>query len=256
MIYAGFDRAACPSLDMMARLKKNTNLVWCGYYLPAPSQSGAGWTGKRAALVAQGWGLAPIFVGQQVVGPGSHAVSAAQGGLDGDRACAAMHAEGFPSGSFVYLDLENGLPFTTQQRAYVGAWTDAVTAAGFRPGVYCSHTFAKEVSTMRPRARIWAFRVATVDRRPVDGLRFPTPDPKDVCSVAVMLQRAMNVELTGFDNLVVDLDCSTMRDPSAPESAVEPQVATAPPVDDPGPLPPPAVRLSLLDRFRAWFASL
>jgi hypothetical protein len=34
---------------------------------------------RRAALQAAGWGIAPVFVGQQVIGPGSHNPSAATG---------------------------------------------------------------------------------------------------------------------------------------------------------------------------------
>src|SRR5271166_2184048 len=65
--FAGVDRDVFPGLGTMQQLKSNTNLAWTGYYLtPAPSQGRQlWWTGNRASLVAQGWGLAPIYVDQQ-----------------------------------------------------------------------------------------------------------------------------------------------------------------------------------------------
>lgn len=232
MAYAGFDRADMPDLDVMERLKDSTNLEWVGYYLHAPSQSGATWKGKRAALVTQGWGLAPIFVGQEVVGPGSHLVTAAQGAIDGASACAAMVAEGFAGGSYVYLDLENGPPFTDGQKAYVGAWVDAVEKGGFKAGIYCSFLFAAEVKALRPQARIWVFHVRTTAAHGVGGQAFPTPDPSTSgFADADLWQRDDESRLLAFEGLAVDLDDSRFRDPGAPDGDAVAPVAVA--VDTP-----------------------
>ena len=221
MAYAGFDRADCPSLDMMARLKADTNLEWCGFYLPAPSQRGATWKGKRAALVAQGWGLTPIYVGQQVTGPGARNTSSAQGATDGADAFDKMKAEGFARGSWVYLDLENGPPFTTLQKGYVAAWVDTVESFGYRAGVYCSYLFASEVKALCPTARIWVFhlKVAKIAAHPVDGIKFPQLDPANSgFAGAVIWQFDDEARLSAFGDLACDLDSSTMRDPGAPEA--------------------------------------
>jgi hypothetical protein len=96
----------------MGWLRANTNLTWCGYYLgPAPSHTSTSWMGQRAALLAGGWGIAPLYVGQQIKGPGRHKVSAAQGSADGLDAAHLMQSEGFAAGTCVYLDLEDGPPF-------------------------------------------------------------------------------------------------------------------------------------------------
>jgi hypothetical protein len=59
------DTSLYPGDAVMAHLKQNPNLVWTGFYLgPAPSHSGASWMSRRDFLVASGWGLAPIYVGQ------------------------------------------------------------------------------------------------------------------------------------------------------------------------------------------------
>src|SRR5690242_21532661 len=118
--FAGFDSSAFPGLNVTAWLKANTNFVWCSFYLgPAPSHPDAGWMPNRSALVQQGWGIAPLYVGQQVTGPGSKHPSHAQGGADGVDAIALMNSAGFSPGHFVYLDLENGPPFTQPLRDYV-----------------------------------------------------------------------------------------------------------------------------------------
>src|ERR1700692_1712966 len=107
--FVGFDCLAYPGIDEMTWLKANTNLGWCGFYLaPAPSHSDSSWRGSRSDLVALGWGILPIYVGQQTTGPGSHNVSGAQGTLDGGDAAALAAAAGFPNGAFLYLDIEDG----------------------------------------------------------------------------------------------------------------------------------------------------
>lgn len=228
MSYAGFDRADCPDLAMMARLKAETNLVWCGYYLRAPSQAASTWRGKRAALVKQGWGLAPIFVGQETVGPGSHVVTAAQGVIDGKLCVSDMLEEGFPSASAVFIDLENGPPFGSMEKAYVGSLMDAINSSGFRAGVYCSFLFAAQVAALRPSADLWVFHVNTVNRHAVSGKNFPAPDPSaSRYKGAKIWQHDDSAVLTAFGNLLVDLDSAVMPDPGAPGQTVAPVVTTS-----------------------------
>ena len=105
-----------------------------------------------------GWGLAPLYVGQQTVGPGSHNASGGQGTIDGQDAVSLMTDEGFAAGSCVYLDLENGPPLAPALRDYVASWCDAVAAGGYKPGVYVSHLLAGQVQALRPAARIWAVK--------------------------------------------------------------------------------------------------
>lgn len=217
--YAGFDSSGYPGDAEMAELKHDTNFAWCGFYLgPAPSHPDTGWMARRATLVKQGWGLAPIYVGQQVTGPGSHVVTAAQGTKDGADAVQLMLRAGFPSGSFVYLDLENGIPFSAVQQAYVATWVDAVMAGGFGAGVYCSFQFAVQVAKLRPKAKIWVFHVRTVSPHAVGGAQFPTPDPSTSgFSGASVWQHDDSAEITiGGKTELVDLDSSDTADPGAP----------------------------------------
>jgi hypothetical protein len=205
-------------------LKANSNLVWCGYYLaPAPSHGDRSWMGKRASLKAAGWGIAPVFVGQQTIGPGSHNPSAATGTADGQHTASLMKAEGFAPGSCVYLDLENGPPLTDLQHAYVAAWCDAVQAGGYQPGVYCSHLLALEVHSLRPNCRIWAFKVATNTPHPVP---IPCPDPNPsgsgyLGSYAWQLGQncILAVPPAHASALSADLSSAIVPDPGAPAIA-------------------------------------
>jgi hypothetical protein len=175
--FAGFDTDIYPGDDVMSWLRTNTNLAWCGYYLGgAPSHPDTTWMGKRAALQGNGWGIAPVYVGQQVTGPGSQNPSAATGLQDGSQAALMMRSEGFAPGSYVYLDLENGPPIPQAQMEYVTSWVAAVVNGGFMPGIYCSHLLAQTISTSFPSSRIWAFKVPTTASHPV-AAPFPCPDP-------------------------------------------------------------------------------
>jgi hypothetical protein len=217
MAHAGFDRSAFPGVAKMATMKSTTNLEWCGFYLaPSPSHPNAGWMSQRATLVSQGWGIAPIYVGQQVTGPGSHKVTKAQGTIDGNDAVGLLTSAGFPSGTFVFLDLENGLPFPSNQRDYVAAWAAAITASGnFNPGVYCSHTLAAAVNALVPSARLWVFKVATTSPHPVPGPTYPTPAPSGsgfAGAQIFQLHQNAQTKVSG-GNLIVDLDSALTPDP-------------------------------------------
>ena len=220
MPFAGFDRSDYPGDAIMQTLLNTTNLRWCGYYLaPAPSHPGTSWMGNRAKLVAMGWGLAPLYVGEQVVPPGSQHSSAVKGTQDGADAVALMQGEGFAPGSFVYLDLENGPPYQPPQSDYVNSWCAAVAAANYGAGVYCSHLFGAQLQATQPAVRIWAIRVSTTAAHPVPGPNYPDPDPATFSGVptAQLLQLHQNcqTQITSVAKVfTLDLDSAVMADPS------------------------------------------
>lgn len=220
--FAGFDSSEFPGSVEMAWLKANTNLVWCGYYLgPAPSHRSASWMGQRPMLKNAGWGLAPLYVGQQINGPGRHNVNGPQGTLDGTDAVNLLRSDGFIPKTCVYLDLEDGPPFATPRADYVAAWIDAVAAGGFQAGIYCSHTFASDVHALRPNARVWAFKVGTASEHPFPGTKFPDLHPAGSgYPGAYIWQLGQNCRLSlpaaPLRSLLVDLDSALTSDPGAP----------------------------------------
>ena len=224
MLHAGLDLSAFPGLDTMAWLKGETGAGWTGFYLgPAPSHPETDWMGERAALIEQGWGLAPIFVGQQLGGPGSHFVSAEQGNLDGDHAATLMAAAGFPEHSCCFLDLEDGPPFVEPRVSYVRYWAGALAQGGYSPGIYCSHLIAEAVlglfeSESVQAPRIWTYKVATTARHPVGPLPLPTPEPagSGVSQASMWQHDQESLITTPHGTVMVDVSSSLMADPSAP----------------------------------------
>ena len=66
--HLGFDTNVYPGDKAMDAWKRSEQYEWVGYYLAAPCHSDDSWSGKRARLVSNGWGLAVIYVGQQTWG--------------------------------------------------------------------------------------------------------------------------------------------------------------------------------------------
>jgi hypothetical protein len=219
--HAGFDSAAYPGDACMAWLKTNTNLEWCGYYLgPTPSYRGASWMTQQAALSAAGWGIAPIYVGEQVVPPGSQNPSAAKGTADGADAVQLLAGDGFAPGTCVFLDLEDGsLPQALSD--YTAAWIDAVVVGGFQPGVYCSHVIAGQVNAVRPGVPIWAFKVPTNGAHPAAGPPFRQDDPAGSGYAAAQgwqldQNGLINVPPAPGGRLQVDLSSALSPNPGGP----------------------------------------
>jgi hypothetical protein len=224
--YAGFDTATYPGNAQLDWLKANTNLSWCGYYLaPAPSHHDVGWMKNRAYLLESGWGLLPVYLGQQTSGPGSHIVTAAQGTIDGANAASLANADGFASLSYIYLDIEDGSALSADATAYIQAWGQAVLQGGYMPGFYCSHGIAAQVqvisAAINPNTRIWAYKVTTVAQHPFAGNinNFQTSDPAGSgFAGACVWQCEQNTVLSLNDApsnaMVVDLSTSNVANPS------------------------------------------
>jgi hypothetical protein len=168
---AGLDVSQYPGDATMLSLKKGTNLNLVGYYLyPAPSRNSQrtdpadnSWMGHRAVLAAQGWTIAPIYVGEQdptaLTASQKKTLSAnpseTKGTTDGDAAAALMSSQGFVHGSIVYLDIETGSPLGAAEQDYIKAWCSAISADNYTPGVYCPGTDASTVAKLAPTAVLW-----------------------------------------------------------------------------------------------------
>ncbi len=214
MSFLGLDTDQYPGDDAMAKLRQRFAVT--GFYLaPAPSHGDPGWMPKLAYLQSLRYGFLPTYVGQELVGPGRHNVTAAQGSIDGADAARLAMLAGFPAGSFIYLDLENGPPFTLSESAYVSAFRVALAVGGYALGIYGSHLYAAALHELCPAARIWTVHTATTQPHPRGGLIIPV-DPTSVYAQAVACQFDQSVVLSDFGNLEVDLNSTTLADPSRP----------------------------------------
>jgi hypothetical protein len=231
-MYLGFDRLGYPGDAVLAALRDTGRVSFVGVYLgPAPSQPSTGWMPHIADLVAAGWGVIPIYVGQQAPGgPGSHVLTADRGTTDAGNATALAGDAGLAVGSVVYLDIEAGGNLATGHLEYVGAWVGAMRAGTFRPGVYCSaRQTARQVTEAVGRLPAWVFRTNGGPLVTVDVGTEKVPDPGDSgYEQAIVWQYRLSlagsrVDLswtgeTGATRTLdgVDLDASVVPDPSHP----------------------------------------
>jgi len=136
--YIGFDRNDYPGDSALPALRRHFDFV--GYWLTnPPGERSDSWVGKRDALRAQGFGFLVLANGRtdaEIKAAGKDA--AATGRKDAATAVAAAVREGFAPGTVIFLDQEEGGRLLPEQAAYLFAWTEAVSGAGFRAGVYGS----------------------------------------------------------------------------------------------------------------------
>lgn len=234
--FLGFDRSQYPGDSMMQTLRTQGHVAWTGFYLaPAPSHSDAGWMQKRAFLLSLGYGFAPVYLGQQQGGPGSHNLTPQQGTLDGRNAAQLAAQAGFPAHSVIYLDIETGPPLLSPFLNYYAAWVQSVINNNFTPGVYCSHALAAQVQAKDARPVFWVFRLSTIGGN--FTAPFPVPNPaQSGFAHATLLQYAQNCQINfgGTHLTPVDLDSATVADPSRPPVPViiTPPVSVAAPMND------------------------
>jgi hypothetical protein len=135
--YLGFDRNDYPGDANLKTLHQTFS--YTGYWLNnPPGESTNTWTGHRAAIESAGFGFVVLFNGRLYAELKSEAKAAKLGQSDAQAAVAAARREGFPQKTIIFLDQEQGGRMLPEQKAYIYAWVDAISAAGFRPGVYCS----------------------------------------------------------------------------------------------------------------------
>jgi hypothetical protein len=251
--FAGFDTGIYPGDAAMRAWRQASPYVWVGYYLPAPCHRDVSWAGKREALVGMGWGTAVIYLGQQdwaatpnrAPAPDSTAAtdSAAarpqqtaaatappacsatnlttpRGGTDAADAAARTAAEGFPSGTVLYLDVERVTTVSPALIEYVRAWVDGVLADGrYTPGIYVHRLNADPIAlatraayAARGRAGDPPFWVTSPT-----GFALELPPTASGVPYANVWQGPLDVRETyGGYTLQVDANVADTRSPSSP----------------------------------------
>ncbi|MCU7826868.1 glycoside hydrolase domain-containing protein [Kitasatospora sp. DSM 101779] len=231
-MHLGFDRSTYPGNAVMQSLRDNTPLAFAAAYLaPAPSHPNTAWMPAIPTLIGMGWGLAPVFVGQQAPGgPGSHKLTAAQGVVDARTTEDLGHSAGLEPGAVVYLDIEVGGRLAANHLAYVASWINSVSAdTGYNPGVYCSFSkTASQIATEVGTVPTWVFHAVDVGPSQIN-LATETPRDPAQSGFAAALVWQYRLSLSGAVNLnwidsgtpkrlqEVDVDSATCFDPSHPD---------------------------------------
>ncbi len=241
--YLGFDRNDYPG-DASLKVLHQT-FSYTGYWLNnPPGASSNSWVGHRAAVESAGFGFLVLFNGRLYAQLKTVANAKRLGQSDAHAAAAAAHREGFPRASIIFLDQEQGGRMLPEQKAYIYAWVDGVTAAGFRAGIYCSGipamddanvVTADDIRKSAGRRAIvyWAINDACP---PAPGCSFPqhppspgqsgvsfavvwqfaqSPQRKDVAAHCTNYSRDGNCDAPGIgEGLSMDVNTATSADPS------------------------------------------
>jgi hypothetical protein len=141
--YLGFDRNGYPGDTNLKTLRQT--FIYTGYWLNnPPGAKSNSWAGHRAAVEAAGFGFLVLFNGRLYAELKSEAKASRLGRSDASMAASSARREGFPHGIIIFLDQEQGGRMLPEQKAYIYAWVDAIVAAGFRAGIYCSGTVSPD----------------------------------------------------------------------------------------------------------------
>jgi hypothetical protein len=241
--YLGFDRNDYPGDANLKTLHQTFS--YTGYWLNnPPGASSNSWVGHRAAVEAAGFGFLVLFNGRLDEQLKSVANATRLGKSDARAAVTSAQREGFPRAAIIFLDQEQGGRMLPEQKAYIYAWVDGITAAGFRAGIYCSGIPARDDSNVVTADDIrqsagkreivyWAINDACP---PAPGCTFPqhppspgqsgvpfaevwqfaqSPQRKDVAAHCTNYSRDGNCNAPGIgDALPVDVNTATSADPS------------------------------------------
>ncbi len=184
--YLGFDRNQYPGDDNLKTLRQTFSFA--GFWLNnPPGETSNQWVGKRSGLEAAGFGFLVLFNGRLDADLKNVPRATALGKSDAQAAAAAARREGFPGGTLLFLDQEQGGRMLPEQKAYLYSWVDVVNAAGFRAGIYCSGMAAQEshgssivtAEDIRQNAggREIVYFVSDDACPPSPGCAFPKPPP-------------------------------------------------------------------------------
>src|SRR5215475_14308444 len=135
--FLGFDRNDYPGDDAMKLLRKE--FAFTGYWLGNPPQTKTNsWSGKRESLKSLGYGFLPLFSGPNSGELRDEPYTLKRVADDAQTAIALARKEGFPPGTAIFLDVEEGGRLPSTYFTYLKRWTSLLAEAGFRTGIYCS----------------------------------------------------------------------------------------------------------------------
>jgi hypothetical protein len=135
--FLGFDRNQYPGDAALPLLRKSYSFA--SYWLsPPPGEKSNSWIGKRNVMQSQGFGFVLLYQGRTSGQLPYKKDYIEAGRADAHAAADAARREGFPEGSVIFLDVEEGGRFFDGYHAYLRSWAESLTKEKFRSGIYCS----------------------------------------------------------------------------------------------------------------------
>jgi len=214
-IYYGIDTAFYPGDDAMQAWWNSSPYVYAGFYLgPAPHHQDDSYMKKRQALVNQGWGLMPIYVGLQAYNSDKASLNTQTAIAHAAEAVTLAVYAGFPVNTTIFLDVEppsDSQSLSTAYLNYIVTWANEVRGKGYVPAIYCHIKNADQLrGALAGDIKFWVARYLKTSL-PTSKL---TPADSTI-SFANIWQFAGNESLTyGGRTINVDLNVGTLRDPS------------------------------------------
>ena len=166
--YEGFDMAQPITVTEATAWWGTSPFTWMGYYLGGCCAT-TSWTGyiSYSSLSQIGWGVRPIYVGQQVddsyfgcgCSPLTNPISQAQS--DANNAASLAKGAGFPAGAMIYLDIENvpGMSITNGSAIaqYINEWLYWITQGGngYAGGIYTTGAYANQINSIGLNPVFW-----------------------------------------------------------------------------------------------------
>jgi len=135
--YVGFDRNEYPGDEALPQLRKSFSFA--SFWLsPPPGAKSNSWIGKRGVLQSQGFGFLLLYQGRTSSQLPYKKDSIEAGVADARAAATGARRDGFPEGSVIFLDVEEGGRFFGGYLAYLQSWAESLAKEKFHPGIYCS----------------------------------------------------------------------------------------------------------------------
>jgi hypothetical protein len=229
-VHPGFDTWQYPGEEALQAWRDDSPYQWVGFYLPAPCRRDSSWVGQRQAIERLGWGMAVVYVGQQVF-EGQPAtndlpperilcsrtlLTPAQGRLDAQDAVAETLREGFQPGFTIYLNVERVSAVTDSLAAYYQEWNREVLRDGrFMPGTYAHQINAADLFALAQEAYRAAGRAGDPPFWVAGGSGFALDQPPTAAGFpfADVWQGALDVQRT-YGGVTLQIDENTARSPS------------------------------------------
>src|SRR5207302_5518215 len=119
--WPGWDSNDSPGHDAMELLRPDC--AFTGYWVGSPPDDATiCWTGKRELLRSEGFGFVLLFAGPTSGQLRDQPYTRKRVADDTQAAAAAARREGFPPGSVIFLDIEEGGRLPSTYFTYLKAW--------------------------------------------------------------------------------------------------------------------------------------
>src|SRR5215813_2870069 len=129
--FLGFDRNDYPGNEAIKLLRKD--FAFTGYWLGNPPQTKFNsWSGKREFLRSLGYGFLPLFNGPTSGELRDEPYTLKRVADDVQASASAARREGFPAGTTIFLDIEEGGRLPSTYAIYLKYWASGLAQAGFR----------------------------------------------------------------------------------------------------------------------------